>query len=316
MPVTPAPTEVHTENPRNTLTNLGQFIGQTPLYPLHRFSPNRNVQLFAKMEWMQAGGSVKSRPAFEILRHAMDQGYLDEDRRLLDATSGNTGIAYASLAASCGIRVTLCIPENASRERKSMLNAMGVELIETPQSEETEGARQKARELSSQYPGHYYYADQYSNDCNWKAHFHNTASEILRQTNGNVTHFVCGIGTGGTFTGTGKRLRETLPHIRLSGLQPETALHGLEGWKHLESAGAPQIYDEKLANELREVSTENALHWVQVAAREEGLLLSPSSAANLCGAIEVAKELKNGVVVTVFPDDASKYSSIYANLFT
>ncbi len=296
------------------LDELSHFVGNTPLYPIARLNPNPRVKIFAKLEWQQMGGSVKARPALNILKEAVASGELTTRRHLLDASSGNTGIAYAVFAAVAGIPYTLCIPENASKERKHILETMGVNLIYTSPFESTDGSQAIARELALAEPDKYYYADQYNNANNWKAHYHGTAEEILNQSGHRITHFIAGLGTTGTFTGTARRLKEVNPNIHVIGLQPETALHGLEGWKHLETAKVPGIYDDQLADEIDTVDTLGAYEVLKDAARYEGLFLSPSSAANLLGAIRLAERIDEGVIVTVFPDDASKYSEVVNQL--
>lgn len=306
-------------NKESTLTEkshrLGDFIGQTPLYPIENLNPNNRVKIFAKLEWEQFGGSVKSRPAYKIITDAIDSGQLTEDKHLLDASSGNTGIAYAHIGAALGIPVTLCLPENASTERKQILKSLGVDLRLTSRTGGTDEAQEVAQSMFENQPEKYYYADQYSNPSNWKAHYDTTGPEVLDQTNYDITHFIAGLGTTGTFTGTGKILKEYDRDIRLIGLQPDIAMHGLEGWKHLETAHTPSIYDDSLADEIRPVSTEHAHEIIKLTAREEGLLISPSSAANLAGALQLADEIDEGVVVTVFPDDGSKYGEVINQLF-
>ena len=294
---------------------IGKFIGNTPLFPITRLHANENVKIFAKLEWQQLGGSVKSRPAFNIIKNAILSGELNPEKRLLDATSGNTGIAYAAIGAALGIPVTICLPENASEERKTILKAYGAEIIFTSKFGSTDEAQEIAQELSEKNPDRYYYARQYQNEANWKAHYHTTAEEIWRQTNGEITHFVAGLGTTGTFTGSSRRLRELNPDIRLISLQPDSALHGLEGWKHLETAIVPTIYDPTIAHQNLEMDTYNAYDTIKQVAAKEGLLISPSAAANLNGALQVADQLDAGVIVTVFPDNAEKYSEVINNLF-
>lgn len=294
---------------------LGRFIGNTPLFPISNINPNKKVKIFAKLEWQQFGGSVKSRPAFRIVRDAIQRGDLFQGKHLLDASSGNTGIAYAHIGAALGIPVTLCLPENASEERKQILRSLGVDIQFTSRTGSTDEAQEIAQSLFESEPGTYYYADQYSNDSNWKAHYDTTGHEILRQTNAEVSHFITGLGTTGTFVGTGRRLKEFDSGIQLIGVQPDIPMHGLEGWKHLETARVPGIYDSSVADEMRTVSTDRALEVLKKAASEEGLLLSPSSAANLAAALEMAEELEEGVIVTVFPDDGSKYGEVIEQLF-
>ena len=293
------------------LQALAPHVGSTPLMRLERLEPRPGVALYAKAEWQQLGGSIKSRAAFAILSAAAAQL---GGRRVLDATSGNTGIAYATFCAAAGIPLTLCMPENASPERKRILEWLGAELVFTSPFEATEGAQDAAREWVRKHPGRCAYLDQYSNEANWKAHVQTTAPEVWDQTQGRITHFIAGLGTTGTFTGTTRGLKSRNADVQCIALQPETALHGLEGWKHLETARVPEIFDAGLADATRTVSTESAYAMIRRAAREEGLLLSPSAAANLAGAVALASELESGVVVTVFADDASKYHDTLSRL--
>lgn len=301
-------------NLAQSIKELENFVGSTPLYPIKKLHGNDDVRIFAKLEWQQFGGSVKARPAYRIIRDAVENGKLDGNRRLLDASSGNTGIAYAHIGASLGIPITLCLPENASDERKDILKSLGAKLRFTSRMGGTDEAREIAKELYESDPDAYFYADQYSNKNNWKAHFETTGPEIWDQTDGTITHFITGLGTTGTFMGTGRRLKDCNPNIRLISIQPELAMHGLEGWKHMETAQVPSIYDPSLADENRTIGTERAHKVLKRAAREEGLLLSPSSAANLAAALQLASEIEEGTIVTVFPDDGSKYGEIINNL--
>ena len=293
---------------------VGDKVGNTPL---HHFSPalinNSKVKLVAKMEWMQIGGSVKARAAYSIIRNAIESGQLNEKTILLDATSGNTGIAYAAIAKEVGIKVSLCLPENASIERKHILTDLGVDIIYTSPLEGTDGSQQVARELVKENADKYFYADQYKNENNWKAHYYTTAVEILNQVP-TITHFAAGMGTTGTFVGTARRLREMEPSIKLIAFQPDSALHGLEGWKHLETAVVPKIYDPTVADEIIEVTTEEAYEMLVRVYEAENLLLSPSSAANIAGALKVAAKLKEGTIVTILPDNADKYSEVLKKL--
>ncbi len=284
-------------------------IGHTPLHRVTGLFSHPRVQIYAKKEWMQLSGSVKARAAYAIIRNAIEEGALTREKTLLDATSGNTGIAYAYIAKRLNIPVALCLPENASQERKDILRSLGVELILTSRFEGTDGAQQVAKTLAEEDAEKYFYADQYKNDNNWQAHYHTTAPEIFGALP-DITHFVAGLGTTGTFVGTGRGLRELNPGIQLISLQPDAALHGLEGWKHLETAIVPEIYDPGVADLNLEVSTEEAYALIRAAHEKEGLLLSPSAAANLAGAIRVAKSLEEGVLVTMLPDNADKYSEI------
>ena len=292
---------------------LEKEVGHTPLHHVTGVFRHPRVQIYAKKEWMQLSGSVKARAAYSIIRRAIEDGKLSREKTLLDATSGNTGIAYAHIAKRLDIPIALCLPENASRERKEILQSLGVKLILTSRYEGTDGAQQVARAMAEADPDAYFYADQYKNPNNWKAHYYGTAPEIAEALPG-VTHFVAGLGTTGTFVGTGRRLRELNPAIRLISLQPDLPMHGLEGWKHLETAIVPQIFDPGVADANEEVSTEEAHAMIVKAWHKEGLRLSPSAAANLAGAIRVAGRLDQGVVVTVLPDNADKYSEIIKKL--
>lgn len=297
----------------SNVQSLERKIGHTPLHHITRLFQKKNVQIYAKKEWMQLSGSVKARAAYNIIRTAIQQGELTPRKTLLDATSGNTGIAYAHIASLLNIPVALCLPENASKERREILESLGVRLILTSRFEGTDGAQQVARALAEEDPENYFYADQYKNENNWKAHYYSTAPEIFSELPG-ITHFVAGLGTTGTFVGTGRRLRELSPSVQLISLQPDFALHGLEGWKHLETAIVPEIYDSTVADANEEVSTEEAFEIVKAAYRHEGLRLSPSSAANLAGTIRIANRLEEGILVTVLPDNADKYSEITQKL--
>ena len=293
--------------------SLLDCIGNTPLLRLERIGPNYpNIEFYGKAEWFNPGGSVKDRPALEMVREAERIGKLKPGQTILDATSGNTGIAYAMIAAALGYRVKLCLPASASEERKKILAAYGAELVITPGDEGSDGAIVRAREIMAGEPGKYFYMDQYGNPSNWRAHYKTTANEIWEQTGGRVTHFVAGLGTSGTFMGATRRLKELNPAIRCISLQPDASFHGLEGWKHMATAIVPPIYDATLADANLTVSTEDAYRLVKRAAREEGLLLSPSAAAALEGCFQVAASLRpeeRAVIVTIFPDSGTKYLS-------
>ena len=293
--------------------SLIECIGNTPLLRLERIGPDYpHAEFYGKAEWLNPGGSVKDRPALEMIREAERAGTLKPGQTILDATSGNTGIAYAMIAAALGYRVKLCLPASASEERKKILAAYGAELVFTPGDEGSDGAILRAREIIAAEPGKYFYPDQYGNAANWRAHYKTTANEIWEQTSGRITHFVAGLGTSGTFVGTARRLKELNPAIRCISLQPDAAFHGLEGWKHMATAIVPAIYDPSLADVNLTVNTEQAYRLVKRAAREEGLLLSPSAAAALDGCFQVAESLSKGeraVIVTVFPDSGTKYLS-------
>jgi len=293
------------------VTDIVDLIGYTPLVRLHKVAKHlpSTVEIYGKAEWFNPGGSVKDRPAWNIVRTALEHGDLLPGKRLLDATSGNTGIAYAMIGAALGFGVTLCVPANASKERLKILRAYGAEIILTNPAEGSDGAIQTAQELWGRNPEHYYYADQYNNDANWRAHYETTAVEIWHQTEGRVTHFVAGLGTTGTFVGNARRLKELKPHIRLVSFQPDSPLHGIEGLKFLETALVPGIYDETLADEQRTVSTEEAQEMVRRLAREEGLMVGVSAGAAVACALKVAQELDEGVIVTILCDGAEKYLS-------
>jgi cysteine synthase B len=289
-------------------------IGNTPVHQLSRqLYQNDSVSIFGKMEWLQLGGSIKARAAYYIIRDAIEKHQLNERTILLDATSGNTGIAYAAIAREIGVKVSLCLPENASQERKEILTDLGVDIIYTSPFEGTDGSQQVAQDLVKKDPQKFFYADQYKNENNWKAHYHTTALEILRQVP-SITHFVAGLGTTGTFVGTGRRLKELKPDVRLIALQPDSALHGLEGWKHLPTAVVPKIYDDTVAEEVLEVTTEESYEMIRRVNEVEGLLLSPSSAANIAGAVTIANRISEGTIVTVLPDNADKYSEVIRKL--
>ena len=300
-----------TAQPGRTGESLLDRIGNTPLLRLARVGQEfPNVAFCAKAEWFNPGGSVKDRPALGMIQAGLASGALRSDKTIIDATSGNTGIAYAMIGAALGFPVQLCLPDSASHERKRILGAFGAELVITPGDEGTDGAIGKVREIVEGNPDKYFYPDQYSNPANWQAHYGTTANEIWQQTSGRVTHFVAGLGTSGTFVGTVRRLKELNPGIHCVSLQPDAAFHGLEGWKHMPTAIRPAIYDDTLADENLQVSTEEAYRLVKRLAREEGLLVSPSAAASLLGCFRIAAGIpKDGkaVVVTVFADSASKY---------
>ncbi|MFT5763602.1 MAG: cysteine synthase B [Saprospiraceae bacterium] len=297
------------------LEKVVALVGNTPLYRISNVFSKPGVEIYAKLEWQQLGGSVKSRPAFNIIKQAILEGKLGQGKHLLDATSGNTGIAYAAIGAALGIPVTLCLPENASDSRKQILKSLGVNIVFTSPFESTDGAQIKAKELYKKNPKKYFYADQYANEHNWKAHYETTGVEIWDQTKGKITHFVAGLGTTGTFTGTSRRLKAYNQQIEVIALQPNNPMHGLEGWKHLETAIVPKIYDDQLADRFLEADTLEAFDLIKQVAQQEGLLISPSAAANLLGAIEVAKEIEQGIIVTTFADNAEKYTEVMKQIF-
>jgi cysteine synthase B len=291
-----------------TLDRIGGLVGNTPLLRLRRFEAETpGVELYAKAEWQNPSGSVKARAAARIIRDAERSGALDHSRIILDATSGNTGIAYAMLAAAAGYRLRLCVPANVTVERKRMLRAYGAEVIFTDPLEGSDGAITEARRLAAADPDTYFYADQYNNDANWQAHYDSTAPEIIEQTGGRVTVFVAGLGTSGTFVGTGRRLRRFNAGIRLVSVQPDEPLHGIEGLKHMDTAIVPGIYDAALADDAWRVETERAQALTRRLASEEGLLVGVSSGAALAAALEVAAEIERGVIVMIFPDGGERY---------
>ena len=302
-----APPKIET----STQAGLENHVGNTPLIPLRRVTrhlPPR-VQVLAKAEWFNPGGSVKDRPALNILRTALANGELAPGKRLLDSTSGNMGIAYATFGAALGIPVTQTIPANASPERLAILRALGAEVILTDPSEGSDGATRLARQMAAEQPEHYFYANQYDNPANWQAHYLATGPEIVAQTGGQITHFVAGLGTSGTLTGVGLYLREINPAIQLIGVQPDGPLHGLEGLKHMQTAIRPGIYDPKFPDRVVAVATEEAHAMLRRLAREEGLFVGISSGAAAVAAMKVASELEEGMVVTLFPDAGYKYLS-------
>lgn len=289
-------------------------IGNTPLIHLERIASDLpGVEILGKAEFFNPGGSVKDRPALNMILDGERTGRLLPECILLDATSGNTGIAYAMIGAVRGYRVRLCLPANASEERKRMLKAYGAEMILTDAGEGSDGAIRKVRELYEADPDLYFYPDQYSNPANWKAHFETTAVEIMEQTGGGITHFVAAMGTSGTFVGTSRRLKRDLPGVRCISAQPSSGFHGLEGLKHMPTAIVPSIYDESLADDNIWIETEDAYRMVRRLAREEGLLVGISSGANLVAAREIGRRLaaagEPGVIVTVLCDGAEKYLS-------
>lgn len=294
------------QGPQNVL----DLIGNTPLLRLERLGAAfPEVEFYAKAEWENPGGSVKDRPALNIIREAERAGLLTKDRILIDSTSGNTGIAYAMIGAARGYRVRLCMPSNVSLERKRILKAYGAEIVYTDPMEGSDGAIRKVRELAAENPQLYFYANQYDNPANWRAHFLTTGAEIFEQTGGRVTHFVAGLGTSGTFIGTARKLKELDAKIRCISFQPDSPFHGLEGMKHMATSIVPGIYDPKVADEDLAISSEEAYAMTLRLAREEGLLAGISAGAAMVAALKVANTIKRGVIVTIFPDSGDKYLS-------
>lgn len=294
---------------KNRASVLTDLIGNTPLLRLQNLAVNPQVEIYAKAEWANPGGSVKDRPALRMIQEAERTGTLTSDKTLIDATSGNTGIAYAMLGAARGYKVKLCLPKNASAERKRILRAYGAELVLTDPLAGTDGAILEVRRLVAENPEAYFYADQYNNPANWQAHYETTGVEIFEQTAGRITHFVAGLGTSGTFVGTGRKLRELKPGVRLISMQPDSPYHGLEGMKHMETAIVPGIYDTTLADEQLEIATEDAYAMVRQLAQREGWFVGVSAAANIVAALQVAARIEHGVIVTILCDGGSRYLS-------
>jgi S-sulfo-L-cysteine synthase (O-acetyl-L-serine-dependent) len=287
--------------------SLLDLIGNTPLIQLNNLVENPRVEIYGKAEWANPGGSVKDRPALKMIREGERTGALTRDKTIIDATSGNTGIAYAMIGAALGYRVKLCLPRNASEERKRILRAYGSELVPTDPLSGSDGAIIAARGIVAADPEKYFYPDQYNNPANWQAHYETTGVEIFEQTGGRLTHFVAGLGTSGTFMGAGRRLRELNPTVELISMQPDSPFHGLEGLKHMQTAIVPGIYQPSLADHQIEVSTEDSYAMVKRLAREEGWLVGISAGANLVAATKVADRIEEGVIVTILCDDGSKY---------
>jgi cysteine synthase B len=284
-------------------------VGNTPLIRLERVTSHLPgaVEVFGKAEWHNPSGSVKDRAAAEILRQALEAGSLSHGRTLLDSSSGNMGIAYATLGAALGIRIQLVVPGNINPTRKQLLQAMGVELVISDPLQGSDGARQLAAELTELEPERFFYADQYSNPANWLGHYRTTGPEIVQDTEGRLTHFVAGLGTTGTLTGAGRWIKEQIPAASIVGFQPNSPLNGLEGLKHLPSSRVPEIFDPSLPDEILEIPTEQAYAMARRLAREEGLLVGVSAAAAAVAALAVAERLEAGTVVTVFPDSGLRY---------
>lgn len=296
---------------RTQLDSLESRVGNTPLLPLQNVTLGlpSSIKIYAKAEWFNPGGSIKDRAALNIIYSALAQGDLPPGKHLLDSTSGNTGIAYATFGAAMGIPVTLTLPANASEERIAILRALGAELILTDALEGSDGAMMVAREMAESSPDKYFYANQYANPANWRAHYESTGPEIYAQTNGQITHFVTGLGTSGTLMGVGRYLREKNPKIQIIAAQPTGPFHGLEGLKHMESAQKPPIYDPKFPDQFVDVETEDAHKMVRHLARKEGLFAGISSGAAAVAALKVAERIDKGIIVTVFADAGYKYIS-------
>lgn len=292
-----------------------QFIGNTPLFEVTQAYKKEGVRIYLKLEWNQLGGSVKTRPAFSIIEDALKNGNLKPGMRIMDSSSGNTAISYAAIAASLNIPVTILMSETASKERSTLLKALGVEIIYTDASITGNQAQQMTLEMYEKEPDKYFYANQYGNDSNWRAHYETTAEEIWKQTAGEITHFTAALGTTGTLVGTTRRLRELNPSIKSIALQPDVSTHTIEGWRHLESSVAPAIFDPSVVDETVAVSTEETYEWIKRVAKAEGLLLSPSSAGVVAGAVKIAERIDSGVIVGVLPDSADKYGAVIDQIF-
>ena len=295
---------------RETPLSLLMSIGNTPLIQIHRMARHlKRVKIFAKAEWLNPGGSVKDRAGLRIIEDGERSGQLTQKKIILDSTSGNTGIAYAMIGAIKGYKVELVIPANLSEERKKTLQAYGASLIFTDPLEGSDGALLEANRIYEANPSRYFKGDQYNNPSNWKAHYETTGVEILRQSGGKITHFVAGVGTGGTLIGTGRRLKEYNPNIRIFGVQPDNGFHGIEGLKHIETAIRPGIYEDSILDGTFFVGTEDAYGVAIHLSKEEGLLAGPSSGAALWASLKLAQSIEDGVIVTIFPDSGDRYFS-------
>lgn len=296
---------------REHTAGISATIGNTPLVRLARIEQQYNlpigVELYAKAEYFNPGGSVKDRAALWMIRDGERHGLLAPGKTILDASSGNTGIAYAMIGAALGYNVEICLPESASPERKRLLSLYGATIINTPAADGTDAAILEARRRYAADPDKYFYPDQYNNNANWQAHYDGTAPEIWRQTGGQVTHFVAVLGTSGTFMGTSRRLKEYNPNIEVIEVQPDAAFHGLEGMKHMPTAIVPGIYDPTLADRRLTVNTEEAQEMTRALARYEGILAGPSGGAGVLASILAAQSLAEGIIVTVLPDGGSRY---------
>lgn len=300
------PTEYQTEQ-----TAVWDLIGESPLVPLQRLAKALpgEVHIFGKAEWFNLSGSVKDRPAAAILRRALERGWLEDGRVLLDSTSGNMGIAYATLGAALDVPVHLVVPSNASPERLSILRTLGAQLTLTDPLEGSEGARKVASEMAEDYPDAFYYANQYDNPANEMAHYRTTGPEVLRQTEGRLTHFIAGLGTSGTLMGAGRYLRQQLPQVKLVAVQPDSPLHGLEGLKHMPTSDAPAIYDPAMPDQTLTVSTDDAYEVTRRLAREEGLFVGVSAGAAIQAALQIGSQIEAGTIVAILPDSGMKYLS-------
>ncbi len=292
-------------------SNILDTIGRTPLLRLKKITGHidRNISIFAKLERYNPGGSVKDRPAMEMIRNAEEAGILTKDRIILDSSSGNTGIAYAMISAVKGYRLKIVLPENASIERKKIIAGFGADMVYSSPFDGADGAIRLAKEIYDSSPDEYFMPDQYNNPANWKAHYKTTGPELIEQTNGKLTHFLAGVGTGGTIMGTGRALKEFNPDIRVIAIQPDDAMHGLEGLKHMESSIVPEIYDREFADSTIFVNTDSAYDMVKKIATIEGLAVGHSSGAVIVAALQLAEQLTEGSIVVIFPDGGDRYLS-------
>ena len=295
---------------RTVPAGIVSHIGRTPLLRVRMFEKQHpGLEVYAKAEWFNPGGSVKDRPALSMIEDGERRGALTKDKVIIDSTSGNTGIAYALVGAAKGYRVKLVMPSNVSAERKTLVTAYGAEIVYSDAGEGSDGAIRKVRELVAEDPDRYFYPDQYSNPANPRAHYDGTAVEILEQTGGQITHFIAGLGTTGTFVGTARRLKEHDPSIHTIAVEPDDSFHGLEGLKHLPTAIVPRIWNESCADEIWYCPTEPAYDLARTIASTEGVLVGHSSGAALWAVRRLAATVKEGVVVTVFPDSGDRYLS-------
>jgi len=301
----------HDEPVRKARTSILELVGNTPLLKLEKSLPEdlreKPVEIYAKLEGYNPGGSVKDRPATRMILEAVQSGQLTKDRIILDATSGNTGIALAMIGTALGFKVELAMPSNVSEERKRIIQAYGAKIHYTDPLQSTDGAILFVRELIEKYPDRYCYIDQYNNDANWRSHFYSTAVEIWHQTKQRVTHFIAGIGTGGTIMGTGRRLKIFNPNIQIIGVQPDSPFHGIEGLKYIETSIKPGIFDENRLDRTMFIGTDIAYQRARELARKEGVFVGQSSGAAFEAAIQIAREIKEGVIVFVCPDGGEKY---------
>ena len=301
----------HDEPVRKTRESILELVGNTPLIKLDKALPDdikeKPIEIYAKLESYNPGGSVKDRPATRMILEAIQSGKLTKDKIILDATSGNTGIALAMVGTALGYKVELAMPANVSEERKKIIQAFGAKIHYTNPLESTDGAIIFVRKLVEKYPDKYYYIDQYNNDANWRSHYYSTAVEIWKQTQGRITHFIAGIGTGGTIMGTGRRLKVFNPDIQIIGVQPDSPFHGIEGLKYIETSIKPGIFDENRLDRTMFIGTDLAYERARELAKKEGIFVGQSSGAAFEAAIELAKEIKEGVIVFICPDGGEKY---------